>query len=114
MFQKKRWAGLAGLRAGYALGDARIIERMLAIKQPYNVNVAAEALYVSAYYCIYVLNNTTHVSSILLYVSSIPLHMCSQYYYICVLNATIYVSSILPQAAAQRQCFATEACYYYF
>jgi histidinol-phosphate/aromatic aminotransferase/cobyric acid decarboxylase-like protein len=46
--KKKRWAGLAGLRAGYALGDARIIERMLAIKQPYNVNVAAEACY---YYC---------------------------------------------------------------
>jgi len=39
-----KWAGLAGLRAGYALGDPAIIERMLAIKQPYNVNVAAEAM----------------------------------------------------------------------
>lgn len=39
-----KWAGLAGLRAGYALGDPSIIERMLAIKQPYNVNVAAEAM----------------------------------------------------------------------
>lgn len=28
-----KWAGLAGLRAGYALGDAGFIERMLAIKQ---------------------------------------------------------------------------------
>ncbi|KAJ1487307.1 pyridoxal phosphate-dependent transferase [Baffinella frigidus] len=39
-----KWAGLAGLRAGYALGDPALIERMLAIKQPYNVNVAAEAM----------------------------------------------------------------------
>ena len=39
-----KWAGLAGLRAGYALGHADIIERMLACKQPYNVNVAAEAM----------------------------------------------------------------------
>mmetsp|Transcript_14102 Transcript_14102/g.34479 ORF Transcript_14102/g.34479 Transcript_14102/m.34479 type:complete len:639 (-) Transcript_14102:74-1990(-) len=43
-----KWAGLAGLRAGYALGDPKIIERMLAIKQPYNVNVAAEAMARSA------------------------------------------------------------------
>jgi len=39
-----KWAGLAGLRAGYALGHPALIERMLAIKQPYNVNVAAEAM----------------------------------------------------------------------
>ena len=39
-----KWAGLAGLRAGYALGHPHIIERMLACKQPYNVNVAAEAM----------------------------------------------------------------------
>lgn len=39
-----KWAGLAGLRAGYALGHPDIIERMLACKQPYNVNVAAEAM----------------------------------------------------------------------
>jgi histidinol-phosphate/aromatic aminotransferase/cobyric acid decarboxylase-like protein len=28
-----KWAGLAGLRVGYALGDPALIERMLAIKQ---------------------------------------------------------------------------------
>jgi len=39
-----KWAGLAGLRVGYALGHPAFIERMLAIKQPYNVNVAAEAM----------------------------------------------------------------------
>jgi len=39
-----KWAGLAGLRCGYALGHPKLIERMLAIKQPYNVNVAAEAM----------------------------------------------------------------------
>jgi len=43
-----KWAGLAGLRAGYALGHPHIIERMLACKQPYNVNVAAEAMARSA------------------------------------------------------------------
>ena len=43
-----KWAGLAGLRAGYALADPAIIERMMAIKQPYNVNVAAEAMARSA------------------------------------------------------------------
>jgi histidinol-phosphate aminotransferase len=35
-----KWAGLAGLRVGYALADQRLIEKMLAIKQPYNVNAA--------------------------------------------------------------------------
>jgi len=35
-----KWAGLAGLRIGYALGDARLVEKMIAIKQPYNVNAA--------------------------------------------------------------------------
>ncbi|EKX51272.1 hypothetical protein GUITHDRAFT_151027, partial [Guillardia theta CCMP2712] len=36
-----KWAGLAGIRVGYAIGHPDFIERMLAIKQPYNVNVAA-------------------------------------------------------------------------
>lgn len=38
-----KWAGLAGLRVGYALAAADIVRRLMAIKQPYNVNVAAEA-----------------------------------------------------------------------
>lgn len=37
-----KWAGLAGLRVGYAIADPRLAEGMLAIKQPYNVNVAGD------------------------------------------------------------------------
>lgn len=36
-----KWAGLAGLRIGYGIMDSRIAHRMMQIKQPYNVNVAA-------------------------------------------------------------------------
>jgi len=38
-----KWAGLAGLRVGYAIADARLAGHMMSLKQPYNVNVAAEA-----------------------------------------------------------------------
>ncbi|MBH76943.1 MAG: histidinol-phosphate transaminase [Dehalococcoidia bacterium] len=38
-----KWAGLAGLRVGYAVAHPDLVEPMLAIKQPYNVNVAADA-----------------------------------------------------------------------
>jgi histidinol-phosphate aminotransferase len=38
-----KWAGLAGLRIGYAIAHPELIRRMMAIKQPYNVNVAADA-----------------------------------------------------------------------
>jgi histidinol-phosphate aminotransferase len=38
-----KWAGLAGLRVGYGLADPVLAERMAAIKQPYNVNVAGDA-----------------------------------------------------------------------
>lgn len=37
-----KWAGLAGLRVGYSLSDPELALRMMAIKQPYNVNVAAD------------------------------------------------------------------------
>jgi histidinol-phosphate aminotransferase len=37
-----KWAGLAGLRVGYALCAEPVAERLMAIKQPYNVNVAAD------------------------------------------------------------------------
>lgn len=37
-----KWAGLAGLRVGYSVADPGLSERMMAIKQPYNVNVAAD------------------------------------------------------------------------
>jgi len=37
-----KWAGLAGLRVGYAICDAALAEAMMAVKQPYNVNVAGD------------------------------------------------------------------------
>ncbi|MFO7167717.1 MAG: histidinol-phosphate transaminase [Chloroflexota bacterium] len=37
-----KWAGLAGLRVGYALCHEELIGHLWKIKQPYNVNVAAE------------------------------------------------------------------------
>jgi len=38
-----KWAGLAGLRVGYGIFPAEIITHLWKIKQPYNVNVAADA-----------------------------------------------------------------------
>lgn len=37
-----KWAGIAGLRVGYALCDPEFAKLMMAIKQPYSVNVAAD------------------------------------------------------------------------
>lgn len=37
-----KWAGLAGLRVGYAIANPEIINIMLAIKPPYNVNSVAQ------------------------------------------------------------------------
>ncbi len=36
-----KWAGLAGLRVGYGLMSPALVQRLMAIKPPYNVNVAA-------------------------------------------------------------------------
>ncbi len=38
-----KWAGLAGLRIGYAIAAPSVIAHLNDIKQPYNVSVAAEA-----------------------------------------------------------------------
>jgi histidinol-phosphate aminotransferase len=38
-----KWAGLAGLRIGYGVFPLGIIQHLWKIKQPYNVNVAAQA-----------------------------------------------------------------------
>jgi histidinol-phosphate aminotransferase len=38
-----KWAGLAGLRIGYGIFPMGIIQHLWKIKQPYNVNVAAQA-----------------------------------------------------------------------
>ena len=43
-----KFAGIAGLRLGYAVGQPDLIQGLLKIKQPYNVNVAAEAAGVAA------------------------------------------------------------------
>ena len=37
-----KWAGLAGLRAGYGVFPINIAEYLMKIKQPYNVNAAAQ------------------------------------------------------------------------
>jgi len=37
-----KWAGLAGLRVGYGIFSPKIAEYLLTIKQPYNVNMAAQ------------------------------------------------------------------------
>ncbi len=38
-----KWAGLAGLRIGYGIMSETLVEHIIDIKSPYNVNVAAEA-----------------------------------------------------------------------
>lgn len=43
-----KWAGLAGLRVGYSVSHPELAAKLTAIKQPYNVNVAAEAAALSA------------------------------------------------------------------
>ncbi len=43
-----KWAGLAGVRVGYALCHEKLSSHLLTIKQPYNVNVAGEAAAVAS------------------------------------------------------------------
>ena len=38
-----KWAGLAGLRVGYGIMGTGLVDHIIDIKSPYNVNVAAEA-----------------------------------------------------------------------
>ena len=38
-----KWAGLAGLRIGYGIMDSALVDHIVDIKSPYNVNIAAEA-----------------------------------------------------------------------
>ncbi len=37
-----KWAGLAGLRIGYGVFPATVAQKILTIKQPYNINIAAQ------------------------------------------------------------------------
>ncbi len=43
-----KWAGIAGLRVGYAIGSELIVGHLMTIKQPYNLNIAAEAAALAA------------------------------------------------------------------
>ena len=43
-----KWAGIAGLRVGYALADPGLIEALIKVKQPYNINQAAEVAAIAA------------------------------------------------------------------
>ena len=43
-----KWAGLAGLRIGYAISNSKLIEKILLVKQPYNINSAAEHVAIKA------------------------------------------------------------------
>ena len=43
-----KWAGIAGLRLGYALAHPELIADLVKVKQPYNVNQAAEVAGIAA------------------------------------------------------------------
>ena len=43
-----KWAGLAGLRVGYALAQGELLAHLWKIKQPYNVNAAADVAALAA------------------------------------------------------------------
>ena len=43
-----KWAGIAGLRVGYAIASGKMVHHLMDIKQPYNINVAAEAAAIAA------------------------------------------------------------------
>ena len=44
-----KWAGIAGLRLGYALADPGLVTDLIKIKQPYNINQAAEIAGIAAH-----------------------------------------------------------------
>ena len=43
-----KWAGLAGLRIGYGIMSPGLVQHVIDIKSPYNVNVAAESALVAS------------------------------------------------------------------
>ncbi len=43
-----KWAGIAGLRVGYAMANAELVEALIKVKQPYNINQAAEVAALAA------------------------------------------------------------------
>ena len=46
-----KWAGIAGLRLGYALAHPDLVADLIKVKQPYNVNQAAEIAGIAAVDC---------------------------------------------------------------
>jgi len=53
-----KWAGLAGLRVGYGIFPESIVRLLMKIKQPYNVNIAAQIAVMESLKDIEYLNNT--------------------------------------------------------
>lgn len=43
-----KWAGIAGLRVGYAIASSELVTHLMDIKQPYNINIAGEAAVLAA------------------------------------------------------------------
>lgn len=43
-----KWAGIAGLRVGYAIASEKLISHLMDIKQPYNINIAGETAVLTA------------------------------------------------------------------
>ncbi len=43
-----KWAGIAGLRVGYAIASSELVGHLMDIKQPYNINIAGEAAVLAA------------------------------------------------------------------
>ncbi len=43
-----KWAGIAGLRVGYAIASVNVIQHLMDIKQPYNITIAGEAAVLAA------------------------------------------------------------------
>ena len=43
-----KWAGIAGLRLGYALAHPNLVSELMKLKQPYNINQAAEVAGIAA------------------------------------------------------------------
>jgi histidinol-phosphate aminotransferase len=39
-----KWAGIAGLRVGYAIASANVVQHLMDIKQPYNITIAGDVL----------------------------------------------------------------------
>lgn len=53
-----KWAGLAGLRVGYGIMPTFILNQLMKIKQPYNVNAAAQIAAIESLKDLGYLNNT--------------------------------------------------------